>query len=131
MSAASPKRPMTPEEIEAIDFLKGVRFPVASFDKRFASTLYRYAAMTPPIIGEKMAPQLWRLFIRYRRQYRAKDPKGTRRIPLFRIAEQLTAPEFRSVKYRVAVEYEARLKKLKEDAAKNPENFQPQTNNEK
>lgn len=123
MSQASPKRPMTPEEIEAIGFLKGVTYPTASFDKRFAATLHRYAAMTPPMIGEKMAPQMWRLFIRYRRQYREKDPSGVRRIPLFRIAEQLTAPEFRSRKYKVAVDYEARLKKLKEDAAKNPENF--------
>lgn len=57
------RRPRTPDEVQAIKLMACVRYPVASWDKRFMRHLSEVEGIT-----EKEAPQLWRLFVRYRRQ---------------------------------------------------------------
>jgi hypothetical protein len=52
-----PKRPLTPDEALAIKALCGVRFPVASWDKRFYRDVLAHARETH-LIGEKSVPQL-------------------------------------------------------------------------
>lgn len=105
--SASPKRPMSNDEAEAIAMLRGVTFPVASYDKRFAAHLQECA--TCAIIGEKAVPQLWRIFIKYRRQTR-----GVRKAQLLGIAEQFAAPDFRKV--NAAAREQARIDAMKAQA---------------
>lgn len=62
MKQPTPRSPYTPEEQIAAAALKCVTFPVASWDKRFA------ASLSPAGLTDRERPQLWRLFIRYRRQ---------------------------------------------------------------
>ena len=63
----SPKHPLSLDELSAIEALGSVRFPVASWDKRFYHNALCHAKVTGEI-GEKASPQLWRIFIRYRRR---------------------------------------------------------------
>jgi hypothetical protein len=64
------RRARTRDENLAVEQMKSVRYPPASWDKRFMRSLSSVETIT-----EKEAPQLWRLFIRYRRQisFPAKD----------------------------------------------------------
>lgn len=55
---------MTELEKEAVTCLQHVRFPPASWDKRFARSMFGLWQM----ITDKEAAQVWRLFKRYRRQ---------------------------------------------------------------
>lgn len=102
---ASPKRPLTTDEAEAIRMLRPVSFPVGSWDKRFAHGVLNFALSTGEI-GEASVPQLWRIFIRYRRQ-----TSGPRKAILLANAENLSAPDFR--KQQAAARAQARV-----DAAK-------------
>lgn len=75
------RRPVTPDESEAIKCLQTVRYTPASFDKRFARDIEGATEIT-----EKQAGQVWRIFKRYRRQI-VHPRKGE----LLGIAEQLAA----------------------------------------
>ena len=98
MSKPVSRRPMTADESLAYHAMCGhVRFPAASWDKRFFNQLRENA------ISDKEAPQLWRLFIRYRRQI------GYPR--LLKIAESLSAPDFR--KQQKALSEQARIDEMK------------------
>ena len=112
MSKPSPKRPMTVEEIEATKLLAGVTYPIASWDKRFGGHLQWAIQQTPPMISERAVAQLWRMVLRYRRQLPTQI-----RVKYVRIAEGLAAPDLRSHKYRAEREYQARLEKIRHDAA--------------
>lgn len=81
------RHPCTPDEAAAIACLGTVRYPVASWDKRFARSLDAGAGLT-----EREAPQVWRLLLRYRRQWNHPD-----RSRLLALAEQLSAPDLRKV----------------------------------
>ena len=89
--SASPKRPITDDEREACNLLRGVSMPPASWDKRFNRDVLATALETG-MIGEKSAPQLWRLLIRYRRQWESQ-----RKSELLAMAEKLAAPDFRKL----------------------------------
>ncbi len=65
-----------------------------------------------PMISEKMAPQLWRILFRYRRQI--KHPE---RVKYLRMAEKLMVPEYRTAAYRKEQEDRYKLEKLKREAA--------------
>lgn len=84
MSMPVDRRPMSPDELEAYKCLCRARFPAASWDKRF------FHALQPDRISAKEAPQLWRLFVRYRRQY-----EHPRKAVLLELAGMLAAPDFR------------------------------------
>lgn len=81
------RRPATVEEQVAIKALKYVSMLPGSWDKRFAQSL------PPDTLTDKEAPQLWRMFIRYRKQIVCE-----RKDELLGIAEQLAAPDFRKQK---------------------------------
>jgi hypothetical protein len=76
---------MTEFELEAVKCLQHCTFPVASFDKRFVRGLSGLETIT-----EKEAPQVWRLFVRYRRQISTPNKAA-----LLQMAEELSAPDFR------------------------------------
>ena len=80
-----PRRAMTADETEAVRCLKTVRTPPACWDKRFIRDVGCGGQIT-----EKEAPQVWRLFHKYRRQI--KSPAKER---LLEMALQLTAPDLR------------------------------------
>lgn len=83
--AAVPRREMTWDEHDAVKCLKEqVTYPPASWDKRFARDLLT------TIITEKEAPQVWRLFHKYRRQI-----IHSRKDYLLTIAAKLAAPDLR------------------------------------
>lgn len=79
------RRPMTPCELEAVKCLGQVRYPPASWDKRFARSM---SGMTT--ISDKEAPQVWRLLKRYRRQISSPHKAN-----LLMMADELAAPDFR------------------------------------
>lgn len=101
---------MTPEEITAATMLRGVTYPTACWDKKFAATVQRHLELTPPMIGEKMVPQLWRLLYRYRRQI--KHPERQRYLKL---AAERMAPDFR--KLQAEQKERNRFYKMKREAA--------------
>lgn len=95
-------RNRTPDEELAISQMKAVSFPVGSWDKRFFRALSSGTQIT-----DKQAPQLWRLFIRYRRQmnFPAKER-------LLKLAEGLSAPDLRKEQAKARAK-ELELSKLK------------------
>lgn len=64
-----------------------VTFPVASWDKRFYRSL-----SSGELITENESAQLWRLFIKYRKQMSFPD-----KARLLAVAEKLAAPDFRKL----------------------------------
>ena len=86
--SASPKRPMTDDEREAILALRDVGFS-PTWDKLFDRDVLQPSAATREL-SDKAAAQLWRLFIRYRRQ--TSCPNKAR---LLQVAQSLSAPDFR------------------------------------
>ena len=100
------RRPLTPEESEAVWALHGVTFPVASWDKRFSRQLNKDSHIT-----ERGAAQIWRLFIKYRRQIN-RDLFAR----LHKMAERLAAPDFR--KQQAASNEQAKIDKLKAEYAR-------------
>lgn len=108
--SASPKRPMTEEEVVAATMLQHVNAPPASWDKRAIATIRFSLTLTPPLIGEKMVPQLWRLLYRYRRQL--KHPK---RAFFLKMAEQRMAPDLR--KQQAALNEQSRIDALKKESS--------------
>ena len=98
------KTPLTPDEVIVIAALRRVRYPAASWDKRFANQL------SDDGLTEKQRPQVWRLFIRYRRQIDCPD-----KARILAAAEKLAAPDFRKV--NAAANEQARIDELKRQAA--------------
>lgn len=98
-------RPRTPDEELAISQMQCVSFPVGSWDKRFFRALSSGNEIT-----DKQAPQLWRLFIRYRRQLWRMETSELKR--LLKLAEKLSAPDLRKeqAKARTKAPEEAKLK---------------------
>lgn len=84
--------------------MRCVTYPVASWDKRFMRALSSVETIT-----EKEVPQLWRLFIKYRRQL--NFPAKAR---LLALAETLSAPDFRKVEK--ARNEQAEIDRLKAEA---------------
>ena len=95
------RRACSADEAAAIECLGQVTFPTASWDKRFARGLCAGAGLT-----DREAPQLWRLLIRYRRQWHHAD-----RTRLLALAEQRTAPDLR--KLAAANRDQARINSLR------------------
>lgn len=90
-SPASPKDPIvyrerTQDEQTAIDSMRCVVYPPASWHKRFMFAVSRKTT----IITDGQAAQVWRLFYRYRRQIDHPDMER-----LLEIAQALAAPDFR------------------------------------
>lgn len=106
MSKPVERRMMTPDELQAIVRMHGVTYPVASWDKRFMRNLSGCET-----ISEKESAQLWRLFIRYRRQMSFPD-KGR----LLQVAERLAAPDLR--KLAAAQRAQAEIDRQKAEYAK-------------
>lgn len=106
------KHPLTYNERQAIESLRGVTFTPASWDKRFARDVL-FPALETGMLGEKSVPQLWRLFIRYRRQVRCSSYDRAR---LMAVAEKWAAPDFRKVNAaaREQAEIDALKKKYNE-----------------
>lgn len=65
-----------------------------------------------PMISEKMAPQLWRILFRYRRQIRHPE-----RVKFLRMAEKLMVPDYRTPTYRKAQEAKYKIEAMKREAA--------------
>jgi len=104
MKSPVPRRVMTPDEMQAVEQMRVVTFPVASWDKRFFRSLYGTET-----ISEKEASQLWRIFIKYRRQM--AFPDKTRMLAL---AEGLAAPDLR--KLAAAQRAQAEIDEMKRKA---------------
>ncbi len=94
-------RPRTEDEKIAIVQMSCVRFPVASWDKRFYRSL-----CSRDNISDREAPHLWRIFIKYRRQIKFDD-KGR----LLSFAELHCAPDFRRL--QAASEAQRKIDELK------------------
>lgn len=95
------QRERTPDEQSAIAAFTGVGFPAGSWDKRFIRNLREKET-----ISEKEAPQLWRLFVRYRRQICCPEKHR-----LMTLAELLAAPDFRKV--QAAENLKARIEEMR------------------
>ena len=80
------RRLMTPDEMQAVERMACVTYPVGSWDKRFMRNL------SGEMITDKESAQLWRLFIKYRRQMSFPDKDR-----LLLVAERLAAPDFRKL----------------------------------
>lgn len=78
------RTPCTPDELIAVTALKHCGFAPASWDKRFVRQLSELG------LTDKERPQVWRLFIRYRRQI-----CHVRKAELLALAGTLAAPDFR------------------------------------
>ena len=98
--STSLKHELSQDEADAIDMLRHVTFTPASWDKRFAAHLQDCRRFGT--IGEKARPQLWRIFVRYRRQ-----TTGPRKAELLKLAEAQAAPDFR--KQQAALNEQARI----------------------
>ncbi len=105
--SVSIKRPITDDEVYAIQLLASVTYPVASFDKRFNRDVLQPARNTKQL-SDKAIAQMWRLFIRYRRQIHTIDMPH-----MMKIAEEKAAPDFR--KQQAAANKQARDDKMKAD----------------
>jgi hypothetical protein len=81
------RRLMTPDEMQIVKRMHCVTFQVASWDKRFFRSV-----SSGEMISEKEAAQLWRIFIRYRRQMNFPD-----KARLLQVAEKLSAPDLRKL----------------------------------
>jgi len=97
--AITHRTPASEDEKIAVEALARVTYPPASWDKRFSRQL------SPEGLTDKERPQVWRLFIRYRRQI-----SHPRKAELLRKAESLAAPDFR--KQQAAASEKARIDDL-------------------
>lgn len=100
---------MTQFESAAVECLQHVRYPPASWDKRFAHSLPR----PDNTITDAEAPQVWRLLKRYRRQIMDRPDIQS----LLLMADTLAAPDFRALQ-RIKTDRE-RYSKAMETTPKN------------
>lgn len=112
------RRLMTPDEMQAVDRMGVVTYPVASWDKRFMRNL-----SGGEMISDKESAQLWRLFIKYRRQFSFPD-----KARLMAFAQVHAAPDLRKIAAEQRKQWEAQdklreYKRLSE--AYNKEDAQP------
>ena len=109
MSKPVQRRDRTPDENLAVSQMACVTYPVASWDKRFMRGLSSVDTIT-----EKEAAQLWRLFIKYRRQMAFPEKAS-----LLRMAAGLAAPDLRklAVMQRQQAEIDALKAKYAESMA--------------
>lgn len=112
MSKPVPKRPLTDDERAAAKAVQRCTMPVGSWDKRFTRDILSWSLDTGQI-SERSAAQLWRLFVRYRRQI-----DGVTKTALMPIAEKFAAPDFR--KQQAAANEQARIDAMKAAAEKDP-----------
>lgn len=101
------RRMLTLDEMQAFKRMHVVTFPVASWDKRFFATL-----AADDMISERESAQLWRLFIRYRRQMSFPDKER-----LLKVAQALSAPDFRKLRSKTKRELEMERIRAKYAAA--------------
>lgn len=87
MNTPAIRRPMTADERIAAKSIGGCTMTPASWDKRFTRFICEMDTIT-----DKEAPQVWRLFIRYRRQISVPD-----KARLLALAENLSAPDLRKL----------------------------------
>lgn len=91
----------TSEEILAVAMLKLCRFAPASWDKRFVRDI------DSDRLTEKQKPQVWRLFVRYRRQIQphfcTRVNYGVSFETMMETAQRLAAPDFRKLAKQVKV----------------------------
>lgn len=80
--------------------------PVGCWDKRFRRDVL-FPALDSGELGDKAAPQLWRILIRYRRQV-----DHPRRAELLRYALDHAAPDFR--KQQAALRVQAEIDREKQ-----------------
>jgi hypothetical protein len=97
----SARTPTNEDERIAVEALARVSYPSASWDKRFNRQL------SPDALTDKERPQVWRLFIRYRRQI-----SHPRKAELLKIAESLAAPDFR--KQQAAANERAKIEAMRQ-----------------
>lgn len=92
-------RPMTQDEITIIKAMRVVSYPSFTYDNRmgksFRSRVWDAPPECSPIITERESSQLWRLSLRYRRQW--KHPEKAR---LLKLARQFHVPKFRTKEQR-------------------------------
>lgn len=81
------RREMSADEAEAVRCLKTVTTPPACWDKRFIRDVG-----CGGLITDKEAPQVWRLFHKYRRQIAHPDKSR-----LLEVAATLAAPDLRKL----------------------------------
>lgn len=110
----SSRTPTNEDERTAVLALQHVGMPPASWDKRFRNQLSELA------LSEKERPQVWRMFVRYRRQIHGQVINGVslRGAPLqnlLALAEKLAAPDFR--KQQAAAAAQARIDELRRKQA--------------
>jgi hypothetical protein len=99
---------MTEDEAIAVRALQLVTYPPASWDKRFARSMSGATCIT-----EAEAPQVWRLFCKYRRQIGCPDKER-----LLALAQTLSAPDFRKASPRRS--FKAEEERVKYEAAMKP-----------
>lgn len=78
------RTPTSPEERIAVEALGRCAMIPGSWDKRFNRQL------SPDQLSDKERPQVWRMFIKYRRQI-----AHPRKAELLELAARLSAPDFR------------------------------------
>lgn len=101
------RTPCTDDEKTAVEALARVSYPAASWDKRFSRQLSSSG------LTEKERPQVWRLFIKYRRQINCP-----RKAELLKLAETLAAPDFR--KQQAAANEQAKIEAIRQQKKTNP-----------
>lgn len=101
---------MSPDEMQAVKQMAGVTYPVASWDKRFMRSVSSGETIT-----DKESAQLWRIFLRYRRQMSFPD-----KARLLQLAETLSAPDFRKVESSRRKQAEIDALKSKYETSMNP-----------
>lgn len=90
----STHRDMTDDERSAAAMLKGVSFPMLSYDNRMGKSFWQRVDAGSPKITERETPQLWRIFHRYRRQIHS-HPGGWQEFKrLVNYARDHSAPQF-------------------------------------
>jgi hypothetical protein len=97
------RRLMTPDEMQAVEAMHPVTYPAASWDKRFMRNV-----SSGEMITEKESAQLWRLFIKYRRQVYSGA-----KLKLMDLAVRHAAPDLRKV--NAAMREQARINKMREE----------------
>ncbi len=125
--ARQSRTPATPDEATAVAALRGVRLPPYSWDKRFVRQLSSEG------LTDRERPQVWRLFVRYRRQIQGqvicgRSLRGAVWLNLLDYAQKNAAPDFR--KQQAALRDQARIDDLKKSFHRQTETFSAEAQSE-